>query len=108
MITVQNLTLNFGSRILFEDVNVQFTEGNCYGVIGANGAGKSTFLKIIAGEMEQSKGAVELTPGQRVAGLRQDHFQCDEETGLDTGLRGHEELWKIGEEREEIYSKADV
>lgn len=107
MITVQNLTLNFGSRILFEDVNVQFTEGNCYGVIGANGAGKSTFLKIIAGEMEYSKGSVEITPGQRMAVLRQDHFQFDEKTVLDTVLMGHEELWKIGKEREEIYSKSD-
>lgn len=107
MISVQNLTLNFGSRILFEDVNVQFTEGNCYGVIGANGAGKSTFLKIIAGEMEYSKGSVEITPGQRMAVLKQDQFQFDEFTVLDTVLMGHEELWKIGKEREEIYNKPD-
>lgn len=107
MISVQNLTLNFGSRVLFEDVNVQFTEGNCYGVIGANGAGKSTFLKIIAGEMEYSKGSVEITPGQRMAVLKQDQFQFDEFTVLNTVLMGHEELWRIGKEREEIYNKSD-
>lgn len=107
MIKVENLTLNFGSRMLFEDVNVQFTEGNCYGVIGANGAGKSTFLKIIAGEVEYTKGSVEITPGQRMAVLKQDHFQFDENTVLDTVMMGHEELWKIGKEREEIYSKSD-
>lgn len=104
MISVKNLTLNFGTRVLFEDVNVQFTQGNCYGVIGANGAGKSTFLKIISGEVEYSKGSVEITPGERMAVLKQDHFQFDEYTTLDTVLMGHEQLWKVSKEREAIYS----
>ncbi len=107
MISVKNLTLNFGTRVLFEDVNVQFTQGNCYGVIGANGAGKSTFLKIISGEVEYSKGSVEITPGERMAVLKQDHFQFDEYTTLDTVLMGHEQLWKVSKEREAIYSKPD-
>src|SRR5690625_7319472 len=100
MITVQNLTLNFGSRILFEDVNVQFTEGNCYGVIGANGAGKSTFLKIIAREMEYSKRSEEIRPGQRMAVLRKDNLQLDEETVLDTHLMAKEDRWKLGKAKE--------
>ncbi len=107
MISVKNLTLTFGTRVLFDEVNVQFTQGNCYGVIGANGAGKSTFLKIISGEVEYSKGSVEITPGERMAVLKQDHFQFDEFTVLNTVLMGHEELWKVSKEREEIYSKAD-
>lgn len=107
MISVKNLTLNFGTRVLFDEVNVQFTQGNCYGVIGANGAGKSTFLKIISGEVEYSKGSVEITPGERMAVLKQDQFQFDEYTPLDTVLMGHEELWKISKEREAIYAKPD-
>src|SRR5690606_24353332 len=107
MISVKNLTLNFGTRVLFDEVNVQFTQGNCYGVIGANGAGKSTFLKIISGEMEYSKGSVEITPGERMAVLKQDHFQFDEYTALETVLMGHEELWKVSNERNAIYSKSD-
>lgn len=107
MISVMNLTLNFGTRILFDEVNVQFTHGNCYGVIGANGAGKSTFLKIISGETEYTKGSVEITPGERMAVLKQDHFQFDDFTVLNTVLMGHEELWKVAKEREAIYSKAD-
>lgn len=107
MISVKNLTLNFGTRILFDEVNVQFTHGNCYGVIGANGAGKSTFLKIISGETEYTKGSVEITPGERMAVLKQDHFQFDDFTVLNTVLMGHEELWKVAKEREAIYSKAD-
>jgi len=107
MISVKNLTLNFGTRVLFDEVNVQFTRGNCYGVIGANGAGKSTFLKIISGEMEYSKGSVEITPGERMAVLKQDHFQFDEYTTLETVLMGHDELWKVSNERNAIYSKTD-
>lgn len=107
MISVKNLTLNFGTRLLFDEVNVKFTQGNCYGVIGANGAGKSTFLKIISGEVEYSKGSMEITPGERMAVLKQDQFQFDEVTTLNTVLMGHEELWKVSKEREEIYSKAD-
>src|SRR5690606_6463343 len=107
MISVKNLTLNFGTRVLFDEVNVQFTQGNCYGVIGANGAGKSTFLKIISGEVEYSKGSVEITPGERMAVLKQDQFQFDEYTTLDTVLMGHEELWKVAKEREAIYAKTD-
>jgi len=107
MISVKNLTLNFGTRMLFDEVNVQFTQGNCYGVIGANGAGKSTFLKIISGETEYTKGSVEITPGERMAVLKQDQYQFDDHTTLDTVLVGHEELWKVSKEREAIYSKTD-
>lgn len=107
MISVKNLTLNFGTRLLFDEVNVQFTQGNCYGVIGANGAGKSTFLKIISGDVEYSKGSVEITPGERMAVLKQDQFQFDDITTLNTVLMGHEELFKVSKEREEIYSKPD-
>ena len=107
MISVRNLTLNFGTRVLFDEVNVQFTQGNCYGVIGANGAGKSTFLKIISGDVEYSKGSVDITPGERMAVLKQDQFQFDDSTSLDTVLMGHEELWKVAKEREAIYAKTD-
>lgn len=107
MITVNNLTLNFGTRVLFDEVNVQFTSGNCYGVIGANGAGKSTFLKIVSGEVESTKGKVEITPGARMAVLKQDHFQFDNNTVLDTVLMGHQPLWEISQERADIYNKPD-
>lgn len=107
MISVKDLKLAYGKRVLFEEVNLNFTKGNCYGVIGANGAGKSTFLKILAGEIEPNKGSVTITPGERMAVLKQNQFQFDEETVLNTVLMGHTKLWEIGKEREAIYAKAD-
>ncbi len=107
MISVKNITLSFGKRVLFDEVNLNFTKGNCYGVIGANGAGKSTFLKILSGEIEPNKGAIEITPGERMAVLKQNQFEFDKFTVLNTVLKGHDKLWNIIREREEIYSKAD-
>ena len=107
MITVNNVTLSFGKRVLFDEVNLSFSKGNCYGVIGANGAGKSTFLKILSGEIEPNKGTVEITPGERMAVLRQDQFQYDEQTVLNTVLMGHKKLWDVMHERDAIYAKAD-
>ncbi|MBI3138625.1 MAG: ATP-binding cassette domain-containing protein [Sphingobacteriales bacterium] len=107
MISVKDLKLAYGKRVLFEEVNLNFTKGNCYGVIGANGAGKSTFLKILSGEIEPNKGTVDITPGERMAVLKQNQFQFDEETVLNTVLMGHTKLWSIGKERETIYAKAD-
>lgn len=107
MISVSNLTLSFGKRVLFEDVNLSFTKGNCYGVIGANGAGKSTFLKILSGEIEPNKGSVEITPGERLSVLRQDHFAYDEVPVLQTVLMGNQPLWEVMQERDAIYAKAD-
>jgi len=107
MISVRDLKLAYGKRVLFEEVNLNFTKGNCYGVIGANGAGKSTFLKILSGEVEANKGVVEITPGERMAVLKQNQFQFDEETVLHTVLIGHSHLWKVMKERETIYALAD-
>lgn len=107
MISVNNVTLSFGKRILFDEVNLSFTKGNCYGVIGANGAGKSTFLKILSGELEPNKGTVDITPGERMAVLRQNQFEFDEYTVLNTVLKGHKNLWKVMHERDAIYAKAD-
>src|SRR5579859_8139844 len=107
MIRVNNVTLSFGKRVLFDEVNLTFTKGNCYGVIGANGAGKSTFLKILAGDIEPSKGAVEIAPGQRMAVLNQNHFAFDEDTALNTVLKGHKSMWKVMQERDTIYAKTD-
>ncbi len=107
MITVNNVTLSFGKRVLFDEVNLSFSKGNCYGVIGANGAGKSTFLKILSGEIEPNKGTVDITPGERMAVLKQDQFQYDEETVLNTVLVGHKKLWEVMHERDAIYAKAD-
>jgi ATPase subunit of ABC transporter with duplicated ATPase domains len=107
MIRVNNVTLSFGKRVLFDEVNLTFNKGNCYGVIGANGAGKSTFLKILAGEIEPSKGAIEITPGERMAVLNQNHFAFDECTALNTVLMGHQKMWKVMQERDTIYAKAD-
>lgn len=107
MISVKDLKLAYGKRVLFEDVNLNFTKGNCYGVIGANGAGKSTFLKILSGEIEPNKGAVEITPGERMAVLKQNQFQFDEETVLNTVMIGHTRLWAVMKEREAIYALAD-
>ena len=107
MITVNNVTLSFGKRVLFDEVNLSFTRGNCYGVIGANGAGKSTFLKILSGEIEPNKGSVDITPGERMAVLKQNQFEYDEETVLNTVLMGHKQLWETMLERDAIYAKED-
>ena len=107
MISVRDLKLAYGKRVLFEEVNLNFTKGNCYGIIGANGAGKSTFLKILSGEIEPNKGTVEITPGERMAVLKQNQFQFDEETVLNTVMMGHTKLWKVMKERESIYALAD-
>lgn len=107
MITVSNLAIQFGKRILYQDVNMKFTNGNIYGIIGANGAGKSTLLKAISGELEPNKGRVEMGSGERLSVLSQDHFKYDEFTVLDTVLMGHTTMWKIMQERNELYSKAD-
>jgi ATPase subunit of ABC transporter with duplicated ATPase domains len=107
MISVKDLKLAYGKRVLFEEVNLNFTKGNCYGVIGANGAGKSTFLKILSGEIEPNKGTVEITPGERMAVLKQNQFQFDEETVLNTVMMGHTKLWSVAKERESVYALAD-
>lgn len=107
MITISNLAIQFGKRILYQDVNMKFTNGNIYGIIGANGAGKSTLLKAISGELEPNKGRVEMGPGERLSVLSQNHFKYDEFTVLDTVLMGHTTMWKIMQERNELYSKAD-
>jgi len=101
------VTLSFGKRVLFDEVNLTFTKGNCYGVIGANGAGKSTFLKILSGEIEPTKGSIEMAPGQRMAVLNQNHFAFDENTVLHTVLMGHKHMWEIMQERDAIYAKTD-
>ena len=106
MIQASNITLRLGKKALFEDVNIKFTEGNCYGLIGANGAGKSTFLKILTGEIEPSKGEV-ITPGQRLSFLKQDHFKYNEFVVLDTVIMGNERLYQIMKEKDEIYAKED-
>ena len=107
MITVSNLAIQFGKRVLYKDVNIKFTPGNIYGIIGANGAGKSTLLKAISGELEPNKGTIELGPGERLSVLSQDHFQYDQETVLNTVLMGHTTMWDIMRQREALYAKAD-
>ncbi|HEY8403649.1 MAG TPA: ATP-binding cassette domain-containing protein [Flavobacteriales bacterium] len=105
MLTVSNLSLRYGKRTLFEDVNLKFTPGNCYGVIGANGAGKSTFLKILSGEIEPTTGQVSITPGERMSVLKQNHFEFDEYPVLETVLMGNKKLWTIMKQKEELYAK---
>ncbi|WP_316796834.1 ABC-F family ATP-binding cassette domain-containing protein [Pedobacter agri] len=107
MISVSNLSLRYGKRTLFEDVNIKFTQGNCYGVIGANGAGKSTFLKILSGEVNQTSGSVAFTPGERMAVLKQNHYEFDEFSVLETVMIGHKELYAIMKEKDAIYMKED-
>lgn len=107
MITLSNIAIQFGKRVLYKDVNLKFTSGNIYGIIGANGAGKSTLLKAISGELEPTKGTVELGAGERLSVLSQDHFQYDAETVLNTVLMGHTTLWDVMRERENLYAKAD-
>lgn len=107
MITVSNVAVQFGKRVLYNDVNLKFTNGNIYGIIGANGAGKSTFLKVISGELDPTKGSVTLGPGERLSVLSQDHFKFDAHTVLDTVLMGHTVLWDIMKQREALYAKED-
>ena len=107
MITASNITLQFGERVLFKDVNIKFTPGNCYGVIGANGAGKSTFLRILSGEIDPDEGEIIVSPGERVAVLRQDQFQFEELSVVNTIILGHEQLYRTMVEKDEIYAKSD-
>ena len=107
MITVSNVSLNFGGQLLFKDVDLKFTNGNCYGVIGANGAGKSTFLRILCGELEPTTGEVTISEGQRMSVLKQDHFAYDEYTVLDTVIMGNMRLYEIMKEKDALYAKED-
>ena len=107
MLSVSNLSVQFGKRILFDEVNVTFTKGNCYGIIGANGAGKSTFLKILSGKQEANSGSVHLEPGKRMSVLEQNHNAFDEHLVLDTVLRGNKPLYEVKTEMDTIYAKED-
>ena len=107
MISTRNISLQYGKRVLFDEVNINFTPGNCYGIIGANGAGKSTFLKILSGDIEPNSGSVAIEPGKRMAVLKQDHFAYDDVAVLDTVIQGHKELWAIMKEKDAIYEKPD-
>jgi ATPase subunit of ABC transporter with duplicated ATPase domains len=104
MISVNNVSLSFGKRVLFDEVNISFTKGNCYGIIGANGAGKSTFLKILSGEIEPNKGKIDITPGERLAVLKQNHFEFDAQTVLNTVLMGHRKMWDVMHRKDAIYA----
>ena len=104
MISTSNITLRVGKKALFEDVKIKFTEGNCYGLIGANGAGKSTFLKILSGQLEPSKGEVFITPGERLSFLQQDHFKYDEFPALDAVMMGNARLYEVMQGKEGIYA----
>ncbi len=108
MITVTNLAIQFGKRVLYKDVNIKFTHGNIYGIIGANGAGKSTLLRAISGELEPNKGTVEMAPGERMSILEQDHFKYDGFSVMDTVIMGHQPLWENMKEREALYSKPEM
>src|SRR3954454_4368006 len=108
MISVKNITLAYGKRVLFDEVNINFVHGNCYGVIGANGAGKSTFLKILSGDIEPNKGTVEITPGERMAVLKQNQFEFDNETVLNTVLMGHKKMWEVMHQKDAIYADPDA
>ena len=107
MLNAVGVTVRFGKGVLVEDVNIKFTKGNCYGLIGANGAGKSTFLKVLSGELEPSKGEVSLDKGERLSTLKQDHFAYEEFTVMDTVIMGNSELYSIMKEKEAIYAKPD-
>jgi len=107
MISARNITLSFGKRVLFDEVNISFTKGNCYGIIGANGAGKSTFLKILSGEIEPTKGSVEITPGERMSFLKQNQFEFDEQTVLNTVMQGHKRMWDVMHAKDALYAKED-
>ena len=107
MITVTDLAIQFGKQVLYKDVNIKFTNGNIYGIIGANGAGKSTLIRAISGELEASKGTIELGPGERMSVLSQDHFKYDEFNVLDTVMMGYKELWDVMNKRNALYAKED-
>lgn len=107
MITVSNLAIQFGKRVLFQDVNLKFTAGNCYGIIGANGAGKSTLLRMLSGDLDPTRGTISFGTNERLSVLKQDHFEFDEYTVLDTVMMGHEKLWNVQKEKDEIYLKED-
>jgi ATPase subunit of ABC transporter with duplicated ATPase domains len=107
MISARNITLAYGKRVLFDEVNISFTKGNCYGIIGANGAGKSTFLKILSGEIEPNKGSVEISPGERMSFLKQNQFEFDEQTVLNTVMQGHKRMWEVMHEKDALYAKED-
>ncbi|MEM9895968.1 MAG: ATP-binding cassette domain-containing protein, partial [Bacteroidota bacterium] len=107
MISAHNVSLQYGKRVLFDEVNINFTEGNCYGIIGANGAGKSTFLKILSGEINPNSGEVKLQPEKRIAVLKQNHYEYDTISVLDTVMMGHQELWRVKQEKDSIYAKPD-
>ncbi|MCB0660634.1 MAG: ATP-binding cassette domain-containing protein, partial [Saprospiraceae bacterium] len=107
MLSTNNISLQYGKRVLFDEVNVQFVQGNCYGIIGANGAGKSTFLKILSGAQDANKGSVSLEPGKRMAVLKQNHFEFDEVPVIHTVLMGYDRLWSIMVEKDAIYAKED-
>ncbi len=108
MISARNITLSYGKRVLFDEVNINFVKGNCYGVIGANGAGKSTFLKILSGEIEPNKGTVEISPGERLAVLKQNHFEFDDQTVLNTVLMGHKKMWDVMHKKDAIYADPEA
>ena len=107
MITVSNVSVQFGGATLFKNVNLKFTNGNCYGVIGANGAGKSTFLRVLCGELEPASGEVTMPPEERLSVLKQDHFAYDEYTVLDTVIMGNARLYEIMQEKDALYAKED-
>ena len=107
MLAAHDITLQYGKRVLFDEVNIKFNGENCYGVIGANGAGKSTFLKILSGEIDPNKGSVSIEPNERMAVLRQNHFEYDEFRVIDTVLMGYKELWDIMKEKDALYAKLD-
>src|SRR5580698_8316682 len=107
MIAVSDLSLQYGKRVLFDEVNIKFTPGNCYGVIGANGAGKSTFLKILSGEIDATKGKVIITPGERMSVLKQNHFEFDQYPVLQTVVMGNKKLWDVMQEKDALYAKPD-
>ena len=107
MITVSNLAIQFGKRVLFSDVNLKFTAGNCYGIIGANGAGKSTLIRMLSGDLDPTRGNIQFGHGERLSVLKQDHNEFNEFTVIDTVMMGHDVLWKIKEEKDAIYLKED-
>jgi ATPase subunit of ABC transporter with duplicated ATPase domains len=108
MISARNITLAYGKRVLFDEVNINFLKGNCYGIIGANGAGKSTFLKILSGDIEPNKGSVDITPGERLAMLRQNQFEFDEVKVLDTVMMGHKKMWSVMQQKDTIYADPEA
>lgn len=107
MISTSNLSLRYGKRVLFDEVSIKFTPGNCYGVIGANGAGKSTFLKILSGEIDPTTGQVSITPGERMSVLKQNHFEFDAFPVLQTVMMGNKKLWDVIQEKDALYAKSD-